>query len=69
MCSLRTFHIFFILVVFVAVDMFGAWAIWRYAQEGEVLALVAGILAFGFGFALIGYVLWMLHKFNQAKIE
>lgn len=57
------------MVAFVATDLFGAWAVWQYSQTGEILALLAGIVSFSIGFALVGYVLWMLHKFDRAKIE
>jgi hypothetical protein len=69
MGSLRTFHILFIMIVFVAMDLFGAWAVWRYDQTGGGGVLFAGILAFAIGFGLVGYILWMLHKFDRAKIE
>jgi len=69
MGSLRTFHILFVMIVFVASDMFGAWGVWYYSQHGEVLVLVAAIASFLLGFGLVGYLLWMLHKFNRAKIE
>jgi len=67
--SLRTFHLLFIMIVFVATDMFGAWAVWRYSQNGEGFVLLAGLLSFAVGFGLVGYTLWMLHKLDRAKID
>jgi len=67
--SLRTFHFVFILIAMAAADMFGAWAVWSYSQTGDGPTLIAGILSFLVGFALIGYAIWVVRKLDKAKIE
>lgn len=69
MSSLKSFHLAFILIVFVAADLFGAWGVWTYRQTSETLALIAGILSFLFGFALVGYTIWLMHKLDRTRIE
>lgn len=69
MGSLRGIHLAFILIVFVASDMFGAWAFWSHSQTPEVLLLVAGVLSFAFGFAVIAYAFWFVRKLDQAQIK
>lgn len=69
MGSLRTFHILFVMIVFVATDLFGAWGVWYYSRHRETPALVAAIVSFMLGFGVVGYVLWMLHKLDRAKIQ
>ena len=36
--SLRTFHLFFILVAIVAADMFGAWTIYYYYPRSRTIS-------------------------------
>jgi drug/metabolite transporter (DMT)-like permease len=69
MGSLRTFHIFFLLVVIAAADLFGVWAIWDYSksQDGTILAL--GVMALVGGLGLIAYTIWFIRKLNRAHIE
>jgi len=67
--SLRKVHLVFILVVVAACEMFGAWGVWAFANGGGPATLVAAVLSFLAGFALIGYVLWLVRKFEKAKIE
>ena len=69
MSSLRTFHLVFVLIVFIAADMFGAWGVWSYQQTQEGLRLVVGILSFLFGFAVVGYTIWLVHKLDKAHAE
>jgi len=68
MLSLRTLHLLFILVAIIAADMFGAWAVWDHSRSNDVLTLIVGVLSFVFGFALIGYGIWVVRKFDRAKI-
>lgn len=65
MLSLRGFHQVFILIAIVATDMIGAWAIWKHALTGNPAMLVAGVLSFLAGFALIGYVIWVVRKLDR----
>jgi len=67
--SLRTIHLFFILVAIVAADMFGAWAVYTNAKSPEPGMLVIGVLAFIAGFGLIGYAIWFVRKLDRTHIE
>jgi hypothetical protein len=67
--SLRGFHFLFLIVAIIAADLFGAWGVWNYRHSGDVLQLAAGVLSFLFGFALIGYALWLVRKLDQARIQ
>lgn len=69
MVTLRKFHLLFILVIFVAADLFGAWGVWTYSRTHQVASLAAGAMSFLFGFALAGYTLWLVYKLDRAKIE
>ncbi len=69
MSSLRTIHLVFVLIVFIAADMFGAWGVWSYQQTQEGLRLVAGLLSFLFGFGVVGYTIWLVHKLDKAHVE
>lgn len=69
MVTLRKVHLLFILVIFIASDLFGAWCVASYSRSNERLALVIGILSFLFGFALAGYTIWLVHKLDQARIR
>lgn len=69
MASLRTFHIFFILVVIAAADFFGLWSIWDYqrSHDGLVLGLGMGSLLGSLG--LIVYIVWFIRKAKRAHLE
>ena len=69
MFSLRGFHFFFLIVAIMAADMFGAWGVWSYRHSGDVAQLSVGVLSFVFGFALIGYALWLVRKLDRARIQ
>ena len=69
MFSLRTFHLVFILIAIVMADMFGAWAVWDHSRTHDPVTLLWGVLSFMAGFALIGYAIWVVRKFDRAKIE
>jgi len=68
MGSLRTFHIFFLLVVMAAADLFGIWSIWDYQRSGDGTILLLGVLALVGGLALIPYTVWFIRKLNRAHI-
>ena len=53
----------------VLADMFGAWAVWDHSRTHEPMTLLWGVLSFLAGFALIGYAIWVVRKFDRAKIE
>lgn len=69
MFSLRTFHLVFILIAIVMTDMFGAWAVWDHSRTHNLATLLCGVLSFLAGFALIGYAIWVVRKFDRTKIE
>lgn len=69
MGSLRTFHLAFVLIVFVVADLFGAWAVHEFSTTGHQMTLVLGVLSFLLGFAMIGYLIWLLRKLEAARIE
>jgi len=69
MSSLRTIHLVFILIVFIAADMFGAWGVWSYQQTQEKLRLAAAILSFLFGFGVVGYTIWLVRKLDRTHVE
>lgn len=59
MLSLRSFHIAFILLVFMGADLFGGWALWHHAQNGDPALLVMGIASLIGGLGLAVYA-WRL---------
>jgi hypothetical protein len=67
--SLRTFHLVFILVAIVGADLFGAWAIWHYADNRDWLLLALGILAILGGLGLIWYAFRFVRSLNEANIR
>jgi len=69
MGSLRTFHIAFVLIVFVVTDLFGAWAVYEYRAAGSTMTLLFAILSFAIGYAAVGYLIWMLRKFDKDHIQ
>ena len=69
MFSLRTFHLLFILIAIVLTDMFGAWAVWDHSHTHDRMTLVWGVLSFLIGFALIGYGIWVVRKFDSAQVK
>ncbi|MCB9851049.1 MAG: hypothetical protein H6817_10150 [Phycisphaerales bacterium] len=68
MGSLKTFHIFFVLVVMAAADLFGIWAIRDYQHSADAMILGLGILALIGGLGLIPYTIWFIRKLNRAHI-
>lgn len=69
MLSLRTFHILFVMLIIIAADMFGAWAVWDYRHHHDSMVLTAGILSFAFSFGVIAYAIWLVRKLDRAHIE
>ena len=69
MGSLRSFHIFFLLLVIAAADLFGIWALRDYqtSNDGSVLAL--GVVSLLGSLGLILYTIWFIRKLNRAHIE
>lgn len=67
--SLRMIHLMFVLVVLIATDMFGAWAIWSFVQTGEGARLAAGIASFILGFGAVVYAIWMVRKLKEIEAQ
>lgn len=67
--GLRWFHMVFLLCAMVALDMFGAWAVYDYRTSEEVEKLVFAIVCFTGAFALIGYSIWLVRKMDNAGIK
>ncbi len=49
--------------------MFGAWGVWTYQSIGDAVVLIAGILSFLAGFAVVGYAIWFVRKLDKAKVQ
>lgn len=69
MGSLRTLHLFLILASIVLADVFGAWAIAEQTHTHDLTLLICGWASFAVSFALIGYGLWVVRKFDRGHIE
>lgn len=69
MLSLRSFHIFFIVVVVAASDLFAAWAIRDYATSHDMLSLSLGIITIIGSLGLMAYGIWFINKMNRAHIQ
>lgn len=68
MLSLRSFHIFFIVLVVAAADLFAAWAIRDYVTSHAALSLVLGVVTILGSLGLIAYGIWFIHKMDRAHI-
>ena len=60
--SLKTFHVFFVIVSVLCALGFGAWSIAAYLRTGQVGTLALGIAGFIAAAALIWYGIWFLRK-------
>lgn len=69
MLSLRSFHLFFILVSIVGADVFGVWAILNYFRGGDVMLLVLGVVAVLGGLGLIVYAVRLVRSFDSVGIQ
>jgi len=69
MQSLKTVHLIFIVAVIILTDLFGAWAVYENAQTHDTATLVWGIISFVVGFGAIVYGIWVVRKFDKAKLE
>jgi|GEM_PF-2493517 len=69
MQSLKTVHFIFILAVIIITDMFGAWAVYEHSQTKDTATLIWGIISFLIGFGTIVYAIFVVRKFDKAKLE
>ena len=67
--SLRKFHLVFILLAIVGADLFGAWAVWSYADSKDGLVLAMGIVSLIGGFGLIWYAYRLVRGMDEAHIQ
>ena len=67
--SLRSTHCIFLLIIVIAADMFGGWAVYQHNQTGDLVTLSVGILSFLIGFAVIFYAIWLVRKLDKAHVE
>lgn len=67
--SLRSFHIFFIIVAIIMADIFGVWAIRDYRNSHDVLNLGLGIVTLIGGLAMAAYAFWFVRKMDRAHVH
>ncbi len=67
--SLRSVHLAFILLSIVGADLFGAWTVWNYAENGNGGLLALGMLSILGGLGLIVYVVKLVRTFDHAEIH
>ena len=67
--SLKTFHVFFVIVSVLCALGFGAWAVSDYLRTGSSGVLVLAILAFAAAVALVWYGLWFLRKLKDVRFQ
>jgi len=63
--SLRSFHLFFILLASVGADLFGIWAVWRHLQHPDPGLLVLGLVCIVGGLGLIVYAVHFVRVWGQ----
>lgn len=69
MITLRTVHLTFMLLAILGADLFGAWAVWRYVQTGDVMLLGLGVACLLGGLGLIFYVTRFVRRMDAAGIR
>lgn len=67
--SLRTFHLFFIVLCIMGADLVGAWALWGYGGSRDPGMLALGIVSIGGGLGLIGYAIHVYKLMERAHIH
>ncbi|MCP3981800.1 MAG: hypothetical protein GY716_21060 [bacterium] len=68
MLSLRSFHLFFILLVTLGADLFGIWAVWHWTQFHDPWILAMGVVALLGGLGLVFYGVKQVKSFDRANI-
>jgi DNA-binding transcriptional regulator of glucitol operon len=63
--SLKTFHIFFIVVSTLLCVVFGVWAIRDFNQSGNWLHMALGVGSFLGSGLLVRYGIWFLRKLKN----
>ena len=67
--SLKTFHVFFVIVSVLCALGFGAWAVGDYLRTGRSGVLALAILGFAAAAALVWYGLWFLRKLKDVRFQ
>ena len=67
--SLKTFHVFFVIVSVLCALGFGAWAVVDWTRTGRPGVLLLAILAFAAAVALVWYGLWFLRKIKDVRFQ
>jgi len=67
--SLKTFHVFFVIVSVLCALGFGAWAVSDWLRTGSGGALLLAILAFLAAAALVWYGFWFLRKLKDVRFQ
>lgn len=65
MLTLRNFHLAFILLAIMGADLFGGWALWHHAQQGDPVLLWMGLVALAGGLGLAVYAFKLVRGFEQ----
>ena len=65
--SLKTFHLFFILVAIMGADLFGGWAVHEYRSGGDLTILLLGIACMLGGFGLVIYVFRLVRTMEKVQ--
>lgn len=60
--SLKSFHIFFIVISVVCCLGFGVWAVLDFLETGTDTNLFLGTVSLLFSVLLVGYGFWFLRK-------
>ncbi len=65
--SLKTFHIFFIVLSTLLAVAFGVWAVNDFGRSGSQLHLALGVGSFIASDALVWYGVWFLRKLKNVS--
>jgi hypothetical protein len=69
MFSLRSFHLFFILLGIMGADLIGGWAIHEYRLTADLPTLLIGLAVILGGFGLAAYAIWFAQKTERLHIQ
>ena len=67
--GLRSFHLLFILLVVLGADIFGVWAVVRYARGGDAYLLALGVVTIVGGLGLVLYAIRFMRTMDAEGIR